>query len=213
MTDTFSTTRPSILQLWLTMAPNKNFQETGPLLDNLVSTYRGPGRWYHNWSHIEGGIETYRDFYDKIDRNVFFAWMYHDSVYDPQAHDNEERSAKAFLGDNRTLGFNNEDADKIAMAILSTTHTGEINMVTDMDLAGLGADPVTFANNTDLIRREYHFVDESTWRAGRAAILKQFLDRITTGKLYHTTEYAGAFTSAAKSNLTQAIKKLTGPPA
>lgn len=202
-------TQPSILALWLTMAPNQKFPETGPLIDALVLRYREAGRFYHNWQHIESGLETYRKFFDKIDRTVFFAWMYHDAVYDPKAHDNEERSAKVFLKDNAVLGFNNEDADKIAMLILSTTHTGETNAVTDMDLAGLGADPATFTANTDLIRREYHFVDENTWRAGRAAILKQFLERAKAGTLYSSSAFIGAFTAQAQSNLAQSIEKLT----
>jgi predicted metal-dependent HD superfamily phosphohydrolase len=196
---------------YIVLAPNRA-ADVGPLADKLYLRYQEPHRHYHNFTHIENGLAEFEKFFGEstpskagIDRDTFFAWAYHDAVYDPKASDNEERSARLFIGDSKALGFDMEEADKIAMAILSTTHSGEPNIVTDMDLAGFGQPWEQFKHNTELIRKEYDFVDEASWRAGRAAVLKQFLAR---DPLYATPQFAAAYTTKAQENLRRAIIEL-----
>src|SRR5208337_81340 len=147
----------------------------GYVMKSLAARYIEPQRHYHTLGHITRGLNDYFKFFDKMDPITFFAWTYHDSVYDPQASDNEARSAMVFERDNPELGFSTDDADKIVSLILSTTHTTHTNLVTDIDLAGLGSSPEQYDENTRLIRMEYNFVPDDAWRQGRAAFLRTFL--------------------------------------
>src|SRR5208337_1354031 len=120
-----------------------------PAVGRLVARYQEPHRRYHAfYSHIQQGLNEYSKFFgETIPRAVFFAWAYHDAVYDPRASDNEERSAALFMEDSRELGIGMEDADRVAMLILTTTYTTpECNLVTDMDLSGFGQAPDVYDN-------------------------------------------------------------------
>ena len=59
----------------------------------------------------------------------------------------------------------------------------------DADLAVLAADPATYTAYATGVRAEYAHVDDAAWRAGRAAVLRAFLDRPV---LFHTAAMAGA---------------------
>ncbi len=178
----------------------------GYVMRALAARYIEPQRHYHVLGHISFGLSEYFKFFDKMEPTVFFAWLYHDCVYDPTRDDNETRSAMIFEGDNREIGFNTDDADKIVSLILSTTHTEHTNIVTDIDLAGLGTPPEQYDENARLIRMEYCFASDEMWRAGRSAFLKTFLVR---PQLYFSPQFAGAYTMQAKENMQRELAKLS----
>jgi predicted metal-dependent HD superfamily phosphohydrolase len=172
----------------------------------LKEKYSEPHRFYHNLTHIADGFAQHDRFFPSMDMTIFFAWAYHDAIYEPVMNGNEERSAALFLRDRETLGIDFKNADTIVELILSTTYTGATaNLITDIDLSSLGAAPEVFDQNTANIRKEYDFVDDATWRAGRIAILQRFLER---NPLYVTPEFAHAFEVPARKNLRRAIAKL-----
>ena len=185
------------------MAPGN---PTHSLMKSLAARYLEPQRHYHTLGHITHGLTEYFKFFDKMEPTVFFAWLYHDSVYDPLRDDNEARSAMLFETDNHEIGFNVDDADKIVSLILSTTHTEHTNIVTDIDLAGLGADPDQYDENCRLIRMEFCFASDEMWRAGRSAFLKAFLAR---PQLYFSPQFAGAYTLSAQENMQRELAKLS----
>jgi predicted metal-dependent HD superfamily phosphohydrolase len=198
--------RHSIIgEQFVSLAPSG--EKAAPAFERLAVRYHEKHRRYHNFSHIQAGFREYQKFFEKaMPRNPFFAWAYHDAIYDPRASDNEERSAALFMEDSRELGIGIEDADHVAMMILTTTYkTNEGNIVTDMDLSGLGQPPDVYDNNVLRIRLEYDFVDNATWRTGRAAVLNQFLTR---SPLYHTREFAAAYTAQAHENIKRELAGL-----
>lgn len=185
------------------MAPGNPPQS---LMKSLAARYLEPQRHYHTLGHITNGLSEYFKFFDKMEPTVFFAWLYHDSVYNPLRDDNEARSAILFETDNHEIGFNVNDGDKIISLILSTNHTEHTNIVTDIDLAGLGSSPEQYDENTRLIRMEYGFVNDEMWRAGRSAFLKTFLAR---PQLYFSPQFAGAYTLLAQENMRRELAKLS----
>ena len=177
----------------------------GRVMKSLVARYLEPHRHYHTLGHIQFGLREYFKFFDKMDPTTFFAWVYHDCVYVPDRNDNEARSAMIFEEDNHQIGFDTADADKIVSLILSTTHTVHTNIVTDIDLAGLGLPPEGYDENTRLIRMEYAFANDEMWKAGRTAFLNAFLAR---EQLYFSPQFAGAFTLQARENMQRELSRL-----
>jgi predicted metal-dependent HD superfamily phosphohydrolase len=76
-----------------------------------------------------------------------------------------------------------------------------------MDLAILGADPESFWQYEENIRKEYAWVSESSFRKPRRIeILRGFLNR---KYIYYHEEYRGMFEQKARLNLKQAVAKLS----
>jgi len=75
----------------------------------------------------------------------------------------------------------------------------------DFDLAILGSAPATFAAYEQAVRREYHWVSEPLWIAGRRQVLAGFLARPA---IYATPEFRARHEAAARRNLAGAIARL-----
>jgi predicted metal-dependent HD superfamily phosphohydrolase len=193
---------------FLRQAPIKNKQTVQEILDRLLERYAEPWRHYHTLPHIQKGLEVYYSLFSKpLEPLKFFAWAYHDSVYDSTRSDNEENSAILWWRDAHTLGFSLAEADEGSTLIIATDPSAEpLSVINDMDLAELGASPEVFDANTEKIRKEYHWVEPEVWRKGRIAVLAQLLKR--GDKLYLTQPFADKFGEQAKENLKRAIEKL-----
>src|SRR5262249_44984090 len=78
------------LMLHHTMSPI-----SGRIRDELVRAYSAPDRHYHNLPHIEAMLDLMRAQERALSdpRSVEAAIWFHDAVYDPRRHDNEEKSA------------------------------------------------------------------------------------------------------------------------
>jgi len=192
---------------FLRQAPTKDKQAVQEVLNKLLERYAESHRHYHTLSHLEKGLEVYYTLFSiPLPPLEFFAWAYHDSVYDSTRSDNEENSATIWWRDAHILGFSLTEADEGAKFIIATDPSAEpLSVINDMDLAELGAPPDVFNTNTEKIRKEYHWVEPEVWRRGRIAVLAQLLKR---DKLYITKPFADKFTNQAQKNLKRAIEKL-----
>ena len=83
--------------------------------------------------------------------------------------------------------------------------TNDAALFLDMDLAILGAEADVFDAYEEAVRREYGWVEEPMWRAGRAAVLTNFLAR---PHIYHTAEFRQRFEPRARQNLKRALAAL-----
>lgn len=191
----------------LELAPNgdKKAADIFLRLGLLRRRYEEPHRFYHNLGHIQYGYQIHNKFFGVMDAPTFFAWSYHDAVYEPTAKDNEAQSAKLFMDDNAYLGFSLPEADHIAMLILSTTHTGEKNLITDVDLSGLGSDPATYDANTAKIRKEYAWATDEQWKAGRTAFIERFLAQ---DRIFFTPQFTSQFEAKARENMRRELALL-----
>ena len=86
------------------------------------------------------------------------------------------------------------------MKIIRSTEPSQqgISVVNDMDLCVLGENLKTYFEYVKKVRKEYGFISEEVWRAGRSAVLKEFLQ---SPQLFVTTQFAAKFTFLAQRNM------------
>jgi predicted metal-dependent HD superfamily phosphohydrolase len=75
----------------------------------------------------------------------------------------------------------------------------------DMDLAILGSPADEFAAYEKAVRREYDWVPEKEWLAGRSSVLRNFLARPF---IYASPQFQHSHEAAARSNLKRSLALL-----
>lgn len=188
-----------------------------PLKAELRALYRAADRHYHDLSHIEALLRLADEHRaDLADREaVEAAIWFHDAVYDSRRKDNEARSAAMAA---ERLGGHVEPArlrDITRMIEATAGHEvptsdrfsaiRDAALFLDMDLAILGASPADFDSYEAAVRREYGWVADEDWRAGRGAVLRTFLSR---RHIFHTEIFRSAFEAAARENLKRSLARL-----
>ncbi|MPZ88562.1 MAG: metal-dependent phosphohydrolase [Nitriliruptorales bacterium] len=152
----------------------------------LERHYREPHRAYHTLTHIEQVLS-------RVDALIaagepamdhaairLAAW-FHDAVFDPQRADNENASAE--LADRVLTGWPLDAArrNRVRSLVLvtadHTARTPDERVLVDADLAILAADPQDYDAYAGAIRREYRWLPEEDFRAGRTAFLTGMLAR------------------------------------
>ena len=188
-----------------------------PLKRQLSELYQAEDRHYHNLRHIEAMLALAEDYRALLHdpEAVEAAIWFHDAVYDSKAKDNEAQSAA--LAEKDLAG--RTDAERLgriaAMILATSTHqlpsfddAGAIrdaSLFLDLDLSILGAEPDAFDAYERAVRREYAWVEEPMWRAGRGAVLKSFLAR---DHIFHTDEFRRRFEPQARQNIARSIEAL-----
>ena len=137
------------------------------LVDAVSAAYRGPGRAYHDVSHLEEVVARFHEVAAgpgwKKPVEVFLALLFHDAVYVPGASDNEARSAR--LADVALVQHAvDADAEVLRSLILYTASHGRLEGVPlssdaalflDCDMAVLGADASRYDAYERAIAAEY----------------------------------------------------------
>ncbi len=145
------------------------------------------------------------------------ALWYHDVVYQPQAHNNESRSAEqatAFLQAHAVVSTQSVEALIMATCHRENFASGETietaQWMVDIDLAILGASPQRFWQYHHQIRREYAWLSDIVYKTKREEILAQFLARPI---IYRTDLFREQFEAQARENLSAAvcISKFSSP--
>jgi predicted metal-dependent HD superfamily phosphohydrolase len=192
---------------FLSYAPSKDKEGVSRVLGNLEKLYCEPGRYYHTLDHVQNGLKVHHELCTTpLSPIEFFAWMYHDAVYDTTASDNEQKSALVFMRDASSLGVSVDDSDRVVQLILATDPSAvPLSIINDMDLAGLGAESKVYDLNTANIRKEYNWVEPDVWNKGRRAVLLQLLQR---PELYITEPFISKFTLPAIDNMSRELFSL-----
>ena len=193
-------------------------RDPAPLFADLARRYAEPQRAYHTMAHVLdclAELEPARHLAQGVDAVELAIW-YHDAVYDPHAHDNEEQSAELARQAMVATAMAEAFQRKVAALILATKHhdpsaDGDAPLMVDIDLSILGQTAARFDEYEAQIRREYSWVSEEAFRQGRAAILERFLAR---GRLYNTDYFRGKYEKRARENLLRSLNQLSrGRPA
>lgn len=182
------------------------------LWTEIQNAYAGPGRHYHNFTHIAGLLqlaEEYKILLEDYDL-VLYAIFYHDIVYDFKRNDNEEQSAALAVSRLKQLGLPEEKIRRCEKHILATKkHEGssdhDTNYMVDFDLASLGESPEVFEKNAQNIRREYAHYPEKEFNEGRRKALQHFLDM---DRIFKTDACYARFEAQARKNLAEALRRL-----
>ena len=190
---------------------NESQDRLSKVHEQLINRYSDPHRLYHNIDHIAACLNEFSEV-EQLLHYPFDIWLaiwFHDVIYDPRAHDNEERSvdyaerALREIVDEGTL-------ENITRLIKATKHERpaddhDAKFIQDIDLTVLGRYKARFDEYEKGIRREYAHVPEDRFRKGRAEILRGFLER---SSIYQTDYFREKYEERARANLRRSVYKL-----
>ncbi|MBO0765220.1 MAG: HD domain-containing protein [Hyphomicrobiaceae bacterium] len=178
------------------------------VLEELVEAYGEPHRHYHTLDHIRALLALLElHGHGAADpRALRLAILFHDVVYDPSRHDNEEASAAVAAERLTRLRFPEALVARVALYIVATRHDrpgeavgdGDLALLLDLDLSILAAAPGDYQAYASAVRREYGFVPDDLYRAGRRRVLAGFLTR---GRIYLTEPLRALWEEPARANL------------
>ena len=173
----------------------------------LFENYSEPRRGYHNLKHVEDML-GWLDLVIQGDIAMELAIWFHDVIHDPKARDNETRSAEFFEA--RMGGLVDAPlAGEVVRLIQATDYSRERSgrqdedLIRDIDLSILAADPADYLAYCTAIRAEYSHVADDDFIVGRQAVLKRFL----VGPIYFTDRFL-ALEDAARRNIELEIQRL-----
>ena len=167
-------------------------------------------KFYHNFIHTTYTVNKA----EEIMRNtpvsgddqekVLLALWFHDVVYLPKAHDNEEQSAVLAQKRLSQTGLDTDEIERIAKYILATkAHQNivgdtDLDFLLDIDLAILASPKLRFEEYEQQIRQEYSWVAEDIYQQKRQQVLQGFYQQ---QRLYQTDYFYQRLESRAKGNL------------
>ncbi|MBI2482412.1 MAG: hypothetical protein HYV76_02540 [Candidatus Vogelbacteria bacterium] len=98
----------------------------------------------------------------------------------------------------------------VANFITATKHTSaptnpDVQLLVDVDLSILGQSEDKFDEYERQVRKEYEWVAENAFVAGRSAILKSFLDRPT---IYSTQFFRNKYEAQTRRNIARSLARL-----
>lgn len=179
------------------------------LFEVLLQAYREPQRHYHTLQHLDecfAHLDTLRRLAGHPVEIELALW-FHDAVYDVHARDNEARSAEWASSALLAAGLAPPLCERVHALIMATCHDAlpaspDARLLTDIDLAILGASPARFAEYESQIRAEYAHVPQALFIEKRRQILRGFLER---EHIFQTPPCRERFEAAARRNLARAI--------
>lgn len=166
---------------WFELHQHYHFSEPQKIFNKLIAAYSEKQRAYHTVQHLYECLvllESIRaDLKDAY--SVELALWFHDAVYDPQAKDNELKSAELFeqyLSQDLSIDI----VQKIKRWILATqrheaTDELDLQFLLDIDLAILATSSERFAEYEQQIQQEYAWVDPDVYSIKRKEVLSIFI--------------------------------------
>ena len=196
----------------MTLWDHLGLAATPPRLhEDLVARYCELHRRYHTLQHLGECLEQLDNVRGlaKHPDEVEMALWFHDAVYDVRRHDNEERSADWACERLSAAGVFSDVVNRIRSLILVTDHRSppqgrDAEIMVDIDLAILGAEPARFEEYERQIREEYDWVAEDVFRRERRRILTGFLDR---PRIFWTDHFCERYEARARDNIARAIRR------
>ena len=174
----------------------------------LYDAYSEVQRHYHSIQHIVECLEHFHQIKTYLDDtlSVELAIWFHDVIYNPQAHDNEQQSADYMQRMLKNV-LGAEQIAKIYAWILATkshapTADTDLAYLLDIDLAILASYPMRFAEYECQIQQEYAWVEPSLYAQKRQQVLRHFLEM---QPLYQTPLFQKRYEHQAKQNLAQTL--------
>jgi len=179
------------------------------LRDELLAAWDRPG--YHDLLHLEEVL-------DRLDRlaaagaafdptTTRLAAWFHDAVYDG-ADDDEERSA-AWAEHALPHAYAGEVARLVRLTVHHQPEAGDGAgaALSDADLAILAAPRARYDSYAAGVRADFAHVGDDDFRAGRAAVLRDLVER---AHLFATPQARELWEDAARANLARELAGLSG---
>jgi len=189
---------------WFELHQHYRFSEPQKIFNKLIVAYSEKQRAYHTVQHLYECLvllESIRADLNDADAVALALW-FHDAVYDPQAKDNELKSAELFeqyLVQDLPVDI----VGKIKRWIVATqkhasTDELDLQFLLDIDLAILAASRARFAEYEQQIQKEYAWVGSEVYSIKRKEVLAHFYQ---AEPLYQTEYFQKNFEQRAKGNL------------
>lgn len=218
--DTSANLRQRLIQAVSSICPDQE-SFSSLALSAVLSHY--PARPYHNLHHLVSMFAWLDAAYQTapIPPCVSLAVLFHDIVYDPTRHDNEEKSAKMF--EDMASALPRSIVEDTSALILATIRHHPVprpsidkedgdwedcKLFLDADLSILASSSSSYNNYARGIRLEYSHLDDLSYRTGRVQVLHTLLSR---PRLYHSIwslEHPDEMEDSARSNLAREIQSL-----
>nr|WP_225954072.1 hypothetical protein [Kibdelosporangium phytohabitans] len=178
----------------------------------MTRRYGEPHRAYHNADHVTAVLREARAIADVSAEDwavLALAICAHDVVYDAKPGDDERASAEWARRHLTAAGVAENHIGKVEELVLATLgHQSDdelAHILLDADLSILGADPEAYDEYAIAVREEYSAVPDDAWRHGRAAVLRNLLDR---PGLFRTAAGKARWDSQARVNLRRELSRL-----
>lgn len=185
---------------------------TEDLREDLLARWSESHRKHHTVVHLHETLDAVALLAAdglQFDREaVELAVWFHDAIYEIGRDDNEDRSAELA----RELLSSSPVRDEVARLVLVTkTHQvdpGDVNaaVLSDADLSVLASDPGRYRAYARAVREEYAAVPDDVFNPARAQVLSALL----AGPLFHTEPGRRRWESAARANVAEELRDLTG---
>ncbi len=181
------------------------------LLARVRPRYDESHRRYHTWTHIEACFAARAELTREASPTIDLALLFHDAIYDPLAHDNEEKSAELLLEEGRREGIDEDTLTRSAPLVLATKHgaitaaSEEARIVVDADLSILGTSRDVFDAYERAVREEYAMIEDAMFTAGRTRVLQEFLNRKT---IFETPRGRELWEARARENISRSLASL-----
>lgn len=181
----------------------------------LRKRYSEPHRAYHNQHHIAECLQLLEQAQAlaEYSATIEIAIWFHDAIYDPRKTDNERRSANWAQRELRRAGASFDLQQRIVDLVMITCHgvadpqTPDEALMSDIDLAILGAGVNRFDEYEQQVRQEYRHVPTQLFRPARRKILSEFLER---ERIYFTPWFRERREAQARANLQRSLIRLAG---
>ena len=179
----------------------------------LAHHYSAPGRHYHTLNHLDHSIEQMNLALTCIDepKAMEMAILFHDVICEPDADDNEQRSADLFEQAARN-NFNQEFINQVKKLILSTTHNknpefNDEKLICDIDLSSFALPWELFLRDSNAIRAEHPSTPDRLFYPAKLRYLNAMLERPA---LFLTEFFYVRYENHARENIHRYIKQLRG---
>jgi len=180
----------------------------------LAQCYSAEGRCYHNLKHLENCLREFRAIEPQLKNSytVLMALLFHDIVYDPEAHRPLANETASWKLAEQLCSFKELESAVIKSHILHTSHnyTGDkdadTDYVCDIDMAILGYSDSEFNHYEANIRREYAFASDAQYQTGRVNFLKTLSAK---ERIFNTDYFYKKYEASAKANIARLINQLS----
>jgi predicted metal-dependent HD superfamily phosphohydrolase len=180
-----------------------------------------PGRYYHTVMHVYEMLQylsmmaEHSTWSEHVTTVLRLSTFFHDIVYNAQSTTNERDSADMFQSFAEEVDLPMDITESVVAYILATQHhqvstdaLGVMDIFLDIDMAVLGKQEKAYESYAQLIRHEYSFVPELTYREKRAAFLESVLQH---ERIFKTDIAWKVWEGAARANIQKEIKTLRKP--
>ena len=181
-------------------------------LPQLLAAHAGPDRHYHGLQHIAECLQWLEQLRPQVAQpaELALALCFHDAIYNPQAKDNELRSAAWAQAVMQAAGAAPDAVQRVDALVMATCHfqpaqaqlPADSAWMLDIDLSILGAPAARFAQYQAQIQAEYAWVAPADYALRRQAVLRSFLQRPA---IYQTATMQARLEAQARDNLQQAL--------